>query len=319
MPSNKGMKKKEDDDDTVPRFRISARAARNREYGMEVGSSTGHALQQQTTALFTTWHCPVPCTLHSTSPSIKANMAEKLQEKFALVQQMKREKELKEARAKESQPFDIFSIAGVNLPSSGNSGGLNMTIRHDSQGSGAPSVGSVKRPRKERTQSSSSDMGQAVPSTGATVVEEESTGQKTKLKRSSMAARNGFQDPAVSVDVTERVRPSTDTSIAAGLIDQTSEISSATDTSGGDNLDNTLTATPLTPIASPKTDAGSRRNSGSASPTKMLAKDMTHNVQSRSGSVDENEEMVIDMFGRSVPRSRHHSSDEGSDSENETA
>lgn len=46
---------------------------------------------------------------------------------------------------------------------------------------------------------------------------------------------------------------------------------------------------------------------------------MTHNVQSRSGSIDENEEMVIDMFGRSVPRSRHHSSDEGSDSESDMA
>lgn len=46
---------------------------------------------------------------------------------------------------------------------------------------------------------------------------------------------------------------------------------------------------------------------------------MTHNVQSRSGSVDDDEEMVIDMFGRSVPRSRHHSSDEGSDSEAEGA
>ncbi|KAF9568600.1 hypothetical protein EC968_002902 [Mortierella alpina] len=246
-------------------------------------------------------------------------MAEKLQEKFALVQQMKREKELKEARAKESQPFDIFSIAGVNLPSSGNSGGLNMTIRHDSQGSGAPSVGSVKRPRKERTHSSSSDIGQAVPSIGAVAVEEESSGQRTKLKRSSMAARNGIQDTAISTEVTERVRSSTDTLNAAGLTGQASEIPSAINTSGCDNIENTLTATPLTPIASPKTEAGSRRNSGSTSPTKMLAKDMTHNVQSRSGSVDENEEMVIDMFGRSVPRSRHHSSDEGSDSENESA
>lgn len=84
-----------------------------------------------------------------------------------------------------------------------------MTIRHDSQGSGAPSVGSVKRPRKERTQSSSSDAGHVVPSTGAAVVDEESTGQRTKLKRSSMAARNSFQDTAISADITERARPST--------------------------------------------------------------------------------------------------------------
>ncbi|KAF9580348.1 hypothetical protein BGW38_003042 [Lunasporangiospora selenospora] len=68
--------------------------------------------------------------------------------------------------------------------------------------------------------------------------------------------------------------------------------------------------TPPTPVPSPP-------RSQPRSPTTLLAKDMTHNVQSRAGSFDENEEMIVDMFGRSVPRSRHHSSDEGSDSEGE--
>ncbi|KAF9415165.1 hypothetical protein BGZ94_000166 [Podila epigama] len=47
-------------------------------------------------------------------------MATTLQEKFALLQQMKKEKELKEAKAKETKRFDIFSIAGVTLPSPSN-------------------------------------------------------------------------------------------------------------------------------------------------------------------------------------------------------
>lgn len=78
-------------------------------------------------------------------------------------------------------------------------------------------------------------------------------------------------------------------------------------------------ATPPTPIPSPKNEAGQRRGSDGSPVKPELARDMTHNVQSRSGSVDDDEEMVIDMFGRSVPRSRHHSSDEGSDSEAEGA
>ncbi|KAG0257305.1 hypothetical protein BGZ95_005280, partial [Linnemannia exigua] len=236
-------------------------------------------------------------------------MDDKLQEKFALVQQMRREKELKEAKAKESQPFDIFSIAGVTLPTTGSSGGLNMTIRHDSQstsGTGA-SIGSVKRPRKERTTSTNStnDESSQAPAGG----EDSSSAQKPKLKRSSMAARNDPQDSAARSDVAE---PDTDTTMESGSQQQS-------ESTGQDKTQSPDSATPPTPLPSPPNDASNRRNSGSSSPTKLLAKDMTHNVQSRSGSIDENEEMVIDMFGRSVPRSRHHSSDEGSDSESDMA
>ncbi|KAF9912267.1 hypothetical protein EC991_000158 [Linnemannia zychae] len=241
-------------------------------------------------------------------------MDDKLQEKFALVQQMRREKELKEAKAKESQPFDIFSIAGVTLPSSGGSGGLNMTIRHDSQsasGNGA-SVGSVKRPRKERTNSTNStyDETSQAPAGG----EDSANAQKPKLKRSSMAARNDPQDSAARSEAPER---DTDTTMESGSQQQRS--TSITELTGQESTQSPSSTTPPTPLPSPPNDASSRRNSGSSSPTKLLAKDMTHNVQSRSGSIDENEEMVIDMFGRSVPRSRHHSSDEGSDSESDMA
>ncbi|KAI1305008.1 hypothetical protein EDD11_005032 [Mortierella claussenii] len=254
-------------------------------------------------------------------------MEEKLQEKFALVQQMKREKELKEAKARESQPFDIFAIAGVTLPSSSQSGGFNMTIRHDGPSSSAPSIGSVKRPRKDRTTKAASTSIEesrsisAAGSVGGDLAADVSKGeQKTKLKRSSMAASRveSQQDSvrsmqgnneSIVVDVApESVQGST-----------SSEVSAAADSVTEEKSDSSRTATPPTPIPSPKAENTSRRNSGSSSPTRMLAKDMTHNVQSRAGSIDENEEMVVDMFGRSVPRSRHHSSDEGSDSENESA
>lgn len=79
-----------------------------------------------------------------------------------------------------------------------------MTIRHDSQsasGSGA-SIGSVKRPRKERTNSTNSttDESSQAPAGG----EESTEGQKPKLKRSSMAARNDPQGSAARSDAAER-------------------------------------------------------------------------------------------------------------------
>ncbi|KAF9934280.1 hypothetical protein FBU30_002698 [Linnemannia zychae] len=240
-------------------------------------------------------------------------MDDKLQEKFALVQQMRREKELKEAKAKESQPFDIFSIAGVTLPSSG-SGGLNMTIRHDSQSGPGSSIGSVKRPRKERTNSTNSTHSSTEESGQTTTVSEEGANtQKLKLKRSSMAARNDPQDlPARSDAPGSESEPSKE----SGSQLQSSAI---LESSKQEKTQSPTSTTPPTPLPSPPNNSSSRRNSSSSSPTKLLAKDMTRNVQSRSGSIDENEEMVIDMYGRSVPRSRHHSSDEGSDSESDIA
>lgn len=118
---------------------------------------------------------------------------------FSLLQ----EKELKEQRAKESQPFDIFSLAGVNLPSSGTAGGLNMTIRHDSQPAVAPTIGSVKRPRKDRSALSTDDVPKESIASGEQQRAEETSGFKTKLKRSSMAVRNENQDADLSFDRTE--------------------------------------------------------------------------------------------------------------------
>ncbi|KAG0084240.1 hypothetical protein BGZ92_010077 [Podila epicladia] len=244
-------------------------------------------------------------------------MEDKLQEKFALVQQMKREKELKEQRAKESQPFDIFSLAGVNLPSSGTAGGLNMTIRHDSQSAVAPTIGSVKRPRKDRSAPSNDDIPKETPLSGVPQrTEETSTGSKSKLKRSSMAVRSENQDDSgfdhIDADPTAMQGvEGQDRQMSTGSVIRSPEHSKSNSSSS---------ATPPTPIPSPKNETGQRRGSDGGSPSKPeLARDMTHNVQSRSGSVDDDEEMVIDMFGRSVPRSRHHSSDEGSDSEAEGA
>ncbi|KAF9430170.1 hypothetical protein BGZ94_008032 [Podila epigama] len=249
-------------------------------------------------------------------------MEDKLQEKFALVQQMKREKELKEQRAKESQPFDIFSLAGVTLPTSGSTGGLNMTIRHDSQPPVAPSIGSVKRPRKDRSAPSTDDIPkESLPSGEQQQRSEDSTSSKAKLKRSSMAVRNEGQEGDLGVGRTEAGEKSQEARQPSTGSDRGSQHSPEQSGSTESNqTDSASSVTPPTPIPSPKNETNSRRNSGSRSPNKPdLARDMTHNVHSRAGSVDDDEEMVIDMFGRSVPRSRHHSSDEGSDSEAEGA
>ncbi|KAF9940898.1 hypothetical protein BGZ65_005806 [Modicella reniformis] len=199
-------------------------------------------------------------------------MEVKLQEKFALLQQMKRDKERKEAKARESRPIDIFAIAGVTLSSP--TGGLNMTICHDGSPVSGAMISSVKRP----------------------------------------PVRNDTQG-SPSLDGAENTNPASDPSSESGSMQQSPETDSTTD----EKNKSSNMAAPPTPIASPKADTASRRNSESASLTKLPVKDMTQSVQSQSGSVDEDEEMVIDMFGRSVPRSRHHSSDEGSDSENERA
>ncbi|GJJ67950.1 hypothetical protein EMPS_00296 [Entomortierella parvispora] len=134
-------------------------------------------------------------------------MADKLQQKFALVQQMKREKELREAKAKEHKPIDIFAIAGVNL-----AGPVHHAISRQDLSSPRPplprrqststSVGgtTLKRPHSERSVSTSSDnvspeVAKAI-STDSSIppasllsssdLEGESPAGK-KLKRSSMA------------------------------------------------------------------------------------------------------------------------------------
>ncbi|KAF9968927.1 hypothetical protein BGZ73_009017 [Actinomortierella ambigua] len=270
-------------------------------------------------------------------------MSDKLQEKFALVQQMKREKELKEAKARESQPLDIFALAGVTLPPSS---GLNHTIRHNS--SAPTNQGTVKRPRKDgkssvpstpmrRTSSSAGSTSSVSLSEMMAVDTNTSTGDK-KLKRSSMAPNMSMdqddEDEEAEVLESGSVAASPEHAAQHGRQASTGSAttlpptvaSSAAATPTTDLPSAASSATPPTPIPSPRSaaESGLRRrestdSTGSAGssrrPTETV-KDMTRNVHSRAGSAEDlDEEMIVDMYGRSVPRSRHHSSDEGSDSD----
>ncbi|ORY99507.1 hypothetical protein BCR41DRAFT_375472 [Lobosporangium transversale] len=67
------------------------------------------------------------------------------------------------------------------------------------------------------------------------------------------------------------------------------------------------TATPPTPIASPLNENSSKQDLSDS-----LQPQQTHSVQSCT-SVDENEEMVLNVYGRSIPRSRCQSLDAGSE------
>ncbi|KAF9144892.1 hypothetical protein BGX30_011112 [Mortierella sp. GBA39] len=123
-------------------------------------------------------------------------MDNKLQQKFALVQQMKKEKELKEAsRAKDHRSVDIFALAGVNLPkpkstlptavpistqSRQDSASNSNTIRHEPP---------VKRPRVQKVSAAGAGAGAGTGIETGTGVGT-GAGMEKKLKRSSMAVRN---------------------------------------------------------------------------------------------------------------------------------
>ncbi|KAI1321576.1 hypothetical protein EDD11_003056 [Mortierella claussenii] len=246
---------------------------------------------------------------------------EKLQEKFALVQQMKREKELKEAKAKESQPFDIFTLAGVNIPSASGAGvgagagGYSTGTRLDAHHANG---------RRLRLETSTSSNQGAVnstirpPSQSSSVTSPDRPHQDTgniptaekKLKRSSMAVRNVAQTQS-------QENRTTVTSPVTGRGRQLSigSVTSSTSTPSHPYAESPITATPPTPIPSPRNESSTKQDLADSSQSHPVqrARDMTHNVHSRAGSVDENEEMVLDAYGRSIPRSRHQSSDEGSD------
>ncbi|KAF9398651.1 hypothetical protein BGX21_007468 [Mortierella sp. AD011] len=249
-------------------------------------------------------------------------MEEKLQEKFALVQQMKREKELKEAKAKENQPFDIFALAGVNIPTASGAGG-----RHDSQNS----VG--RRPRVERSGSISngtpigatrrpSQSSMTSPVRGSEDNTSTPPGTEKKLKRSSMAVRNtaqgNGQDERKS---SSHLMDYTATPVSRGRQLSVGSVTSSVSTPSHTLVESPITATPPTPIASPRTESSTKQENVDNPSTQPVqrARDMTRNVHSRAGSVDENEEMVLDVYGRSIPRSRRQSSDDGSDYGNDSA
>ncbi|KAG0317065.1 RNA-binding protein 39 [Dissophora globulifera] len=238
----------------------------------------------------------------------------KLQEKFALVQQMKREKERKEAKAKESQAFDIFALAGVNLPT----------------GSGGPRGDMAgRRPRAERSNSSnqaplSAGFGQA-PSQPTIVTsprgaDENGTGKK--LKRSSMAVRNathavGQEDGRYDTQLRATSLVSSG-GLTRGRQPSIGSVTSSASTPSHSMVESPITATPPTPIPSPRTEVSAKQDgsvNGDLTQQRPMqrVRDMTRNIHSRQGSMDENEEMILDMYGRSIPRSRHQSSDESSE------
>ncbi|KAG0071179.1 hypothetical protein BGZ92_004305 [Podila epicladia] len=101
-------------------------------------------------------------------------MATTLQEKFALLQQMKKEKELKDAKAKDTKKFDIFSIAGVALPgASGTAGPRNST----GQGPGGAKAGQGGSRRLSTSRQSSLDTSTKSPTPVSR------TSSSTSLKR----------------------------------------------------------------------------------------------------------------------------------------
>ncbi|KAI7821039.1 hypothetical protein BC939DRAFT_456340 [Gamsiella multidivaricata] len=121
-----------------------------------------------------------------------------------------------------------------------------------------------------------------------------------------MAVRNAAQGN--SLDASER-------SVGRGRQLSIGSVTSSASTPSHSMAESPVTATPPTPIPSPRNEGLTKQdvNDKSQSRPVQRVRDMTHNVHSRSGSVDENEEMVLDMYGRSIPRSRRQSSDEGSD------
>ncbi|KAK5797076.1 hypothetical protein F5H01DRAFT_359121, partial [Linnemannia elongata] len=123
-------------------------------------------------------------------------MDNKLQQKFALVQQMKKEKELKEAsRVKDHRSVDIFALAGVNLPKPKSSLSTAVpTLTQSRQDSANKSNNSrhepsVKRPRVQKVSGAGAGAGAGTGiETGVGVGP--GAGMEKKLKRSSMAVRN---------------------------------------------------------------------------------------------------------------------------------
>ncbi|KAF9922052.1 hypothetical protein FBU30_007847 [Linnemannia zychae] len=241
-------------------------------------------------------------------------MDNKLQQKFALVQQMKKEKELKEAsRVKDRRSVDIFALAGVNLPKTKT---LSSTTSAGASGPGQvqqsridgrhgpptkkprvqsnPTAGplspshSVTSPRRENEETSngSTTTGTATPSnnTVSGIVTEK------KLKRSSMAARNiGFTTiPQANLHgQTSDSHEKMDNSAYRGR-GRNSSISSMssppyTSTPGHHSSDSNH-GTPPTPIPSPRTDLSANTDN---------VRQVETQVSSRrpSGSTDSREEM----------------------------
>ncbi|KAF9309111.1 hypothetical protein BG003_010208 [Podila horticola] len=142
-------------------------------------------------------------------------MATTLQEKFALLKQMKKEKELKDAKAKDTKKFDIFSIAGVTLPgASGTSGPRNST----GQGPGGAKAGQGGSRRPSTSRQSSLDTSTKSPTPVSR------TSSSTSLKRGHAEATSS----SAPENVPESEEPATITTTASAVSGKNPQLLSPT-------------------------------------------------------------------------------------------
>ncbi|KAG0210945.1 hypothetical protein BGX33_004606 [Mortierella sp. NVP41] len=260
-------------------------------------------------------------------------MDNKLQEKFALVQQMKRDKELKEAsRVKANRSVDIFALAGVNIPTA--SSGQPPLSRQDSR-NGPPG----KRPRVQRTitsppgplspartcpssthsvvtspgrdsEETSSTNGTTTTSASGAGVAAAVSGTEKKLKRSSMAVRHAASQIHVHGEKGDSAEKKDNSSyIGRGRNPSVSSMASPpyTSTPSHPTSDTrSATATPPTPIPSPRNDPSTHPDN---SRERQRPVDIQANGRRWSGSTDGREDVV--RTGNSQPPRpiRHQSPD----------
>ncbi|OAQ35876.1 hypothetical protein K457DRAFT_132519 [Linnemannia elongata AG-77] len=241
-------------------------------------------------------------------------MDNKLQQKFALVQQMKKEKELKEAsRVKDHRSVDIFALAGVNLPKPKSSLSTAVpTLTQSRQDSANKSNNSrheppVKRPRVQKVSGAGAGAGAGTGiETGIGVGA--GAGMEKKLKRSSMAVRNAAASHLHGSNVGEcsdklgnssysgRGRNPSINSVASPPYTSTPGHHHASDSN------HSATATPPTPIPSPRNDPTVQTDSPNGGRPGT-------NGRRWSGSTDSREGIVQTAHGQSLRAVRHQSPD----------
>ncbi|KAG0281249.1 hypothetical protein BGZ95_005619 [Linnemannia exigua] len=272
-------------------------------------------------------------------------MDNKLQQKFALVQQMKKEKERKEAsRVKDHRSVDIFALAGVNLPTTalalsrqdkdrdkdrdsrhgplGKRLRVQNTISPTATSTGGPlspsssSSNSVTSPRRENEETNTngtSTTATTTSTTTTTAVVRTETGTEKKLKRSSMAVRNATAASQMHVhrdagDSSEKMMDNS-TYVGRGRNPSVSSMGSPpyTSTSSNHTSDNShaTTATPPTPIPSPRTDPSVQ----SDNPTYNRPVDNQAGGRRWSASTDNREEIIRTGHAQPPRSTRHQSPD----------
>ncbi|KAG9062314.1 hypothetical protein KI688_005228 [Linnemannia hyalina] len=245
-------------------------------------------------------------------------MDNKLQQKFALIQQMKKEKELKEAsRAKDHRSVDIFALAGVNLPKPKSTLPTAVPIPTQSRQDSASNSNSIrheppaKRPRVQKVSGAGAGAG-ARTGTGVETGTGVGTGagMEKKLKRSSMAIRSSAASQlhlhgSNTGDSSEKLdNPSYS---GRGRNPSISSMASPPYTSTPGHHHHTsdsnhaTTATPPTPIPSPRNDPTVQTDSPNGRPGA--------NGRRWSGSTDSREGIAQTAHGQSLQAVRHQSPD----------